>query len=53
MWIVINTLSTVIWLQQYFSGSGDGVAFLAMWLVYLFNAIYGYVNWLKLKKKDV
>ncbi|MBK2093934.1 nicotinamide mononucleotide transporter [Francisella philomiragia] len=50
LWIVINTLSTVIWLQQYFSGSSDGIAFLAMWLIYLFNAIYGYINWLKLKK---
>ena len=52
LWIVINTLSTIIWLQQYFSGSGGGVAFFAMWLIYLFNAIYGYVNWLKLKKSE-
>lgn len=52
LWIVINILSTIIWVQQYASGSGDGIAFLVMWLIYLFNAIYGYVNWLKLQKKD-
>ncbi|MED7787976.1 nicotinamide riboside transporter PnuC [Francisella sp. 19X1-34] len=50
LWIIINTLSTIIWLQQYLSGSGDSVAFLAMWLIYLFNAIYGYINWKKLEK---
>ena len=51
LWIVINILSTIIWMQQYTSGSGDGIAFLVMWLIYLLNAIYGYVNWLKLQKK--
>ncbi|ASG68484.1 nicotinamide mononucleotide transporter [Francisella halioticida] len=50
LWIIINTLSTIIWLQQYISGSGDSEAFLAMWLIYLFNAIYGYINWKNLEK---
>lgn len=50
LWIIINTLSTIIWLQQYFSGIGEGIAFLAMWLIYLLNALYGYINWTKLKK---
>lgn len=50
LWIVINSLSAVIWLQQYLTGTGEGIAFFAMWLIYLFNAIYGYINWLKLKK---
>ncbi|MBK2357663.1 nicotinamide riboside transporter PnuC [Francisella hispaniensis] len=52
LWIIINTLSTIIWLQQYFSGTGEGIAFLAMWLIYLLNALYGYINWIKLKKID-
>lgn len=52
LWIIINTLSTIIWLQQYILGSGDGIAFLAMWLIYLFNAIYGYINWKKLQKNS-
>ncbi|GAB4222035.1 MAG: nicotinamide riboside transporter PnuC [Francisella sp.] len=51
LWIIINFLSTIIWVQQYFSGSGDGFAFLVMWLIYLLNSIYGYVNWLNLRKK--
>ncbi|MED7819747.1 MULTISPECIES: nicotinamide riboside transporter PnuC [unclassified Francisella] len=52
LWIVINTLSTIIWIQQYISGSSDSIAFLAMWLIYLFNAVYGYVNWKKLQKNS-
>ncbi|MFT4693914.1 MAG: nicotinamide mononucleotide transporter [Francisella sp.] len=53
LWIVINVLSTVIWMQQYLSGDGSGIAFLAMWLVYLINSIYGYINWRKLNSKSV
>ncbi|AIT10179.1 nicotinamide mononucleotide transporter [Candidatus Francisella endociliophora] len=52
LWIIINSLSTIIWLQQYLFGTGQGIAFLVMWLIYLCNAIYGYINWLKLKKDD-
>ena len=48
LWIVINILSTVIWCQQYLSGDGGGVAFLVMWVIYLINSIYGYINWKKL-----
>ncbi len=47
LWIVINTLSTIIWVQQYLSGDSSGIAFLVMWLIYLINAIYGYINWNK------
>jgi len=53
LWIVINTLSTVIWLQQYLSGDGAGIAFLVMWLIYLINAVYGYINWKKLNERSI
>ncbi|AJC48767.1 nicotinamide mononucleotide transporter [Allofrancisella guangzhouensis] len=49
LWIIINILSTIIWLQQYFYGTGNGIAFFAMWLIYLVNSIYGYINWHKLR----
>ncbi|MDE4967861.1 nicotinamide mononucleotide transporter, partial [Francisella tularensis] len=52
LWIIINILSTIIWLQQNFSVTGEGIAFLAMWLIYLLYAFYGYINWIKLKKID-
>ncbi len=52
LWIVINSLATIIWLEQYLYGSDSGgIAFLVMWLIYLINAIYGYINWKKLSIK--
>lgn len=51
LWIIINFLSTTIWIQQYLNGDdSSGIAFLLMWLIYFLNAIYGYINWRKLAK---
>lgn len=53
LWIIINVLSTIIWIQQYYTGTDSGgIAFLAMWLIYLLNSIYGYINWIKLQKNQ-
>lgn len=50
LWIVVNVLTIVLWANVFFT-VGDSVTVLVMWIAYLVNSIYGYINWLKLEKK--
>lgn len=51
IWIVVNVLSIILWATALKSGGNDYTV-LVMWTAFLFNSIYGYVNWLKLEKKQ-
>lgn len=46
LWIIVDAVTVVMWLR-----TGDNIM-TAMWAVYLINAIYGYINWSKLSKKE-
>jgi nicotinamide mononucleotide transporter len=50
VWIVVNVLSIILWTNAYLT-PGNDIAILVMWVAYLVNSIYGYVNWLLLHKK--
>ncbi|WP_338453088.1 nicotinamide riboside transporter PnuC [Niallia oryzisoli] len=43
-WIIVDMVSIWMWLTAFLT-TGNDVTVLIMWIAYLFNAIYGYVNW--------
>lgn len=51
LWIVVNIVSVIMWGISFAQG-GDNIATLAMWSVYLVNAIIMYVKWNK-EARDV
>ncbi|MBQ6846855.1 MAG: nicotinamide mononucleotide transporter [Oscillospiraceae bacterium] len=46
LWIVVNVVSIVMWGIEFAKG-GENIATLAMWSVYLVNAIIMYIKWTK------
>jgi nicotinamide mononucleotide transporter len=50
-WIIINIVSVILWLEVIFKQGTNDYSILAMWLVFLINAIYGFMHWMKLYKK--
>lgn len=48
MWVVVNAVSVVLWAMAFTSGEGSGITYLVMWIAYLFNSVYGYINWRKM-----
>ncbi len=46
LWIVVNIVSVIMWGISFAKG-GDNIATLAMWSVYLINAIIMYIKWTK------
>lgn len=51
MWIVVNVVSVVLWVMALAKGDSSAVTLVVMWSAYLFNSVYGYVNWRKMAKK--
>ena len=52
MWIIIDVVTIFMWVVAVTNGSGD-IATLLMWMVYLINAIYGFIKWNKNSKIEV
>lgn len=58
LWIAVNVLSITLWTVTLIqnpegpNGQGADWSLVAMWSAFLVNSIYGYINWLKLAKKD-
>lgn len=46
LWIVVNIVSVIMWGISFAQG-GDNIATLAMWSVYLVNAVIMYIKWYK------
>ncbi len=46
LWIVVNIVSVIMWGINFAEG-GESIATLAMWSVYLINAVIMYVKWTK------
>ncbi len=46
MWIIIDAVTVVMWAYNYVN-SGESIATLMMWSVYLLNAVFMYVKWRK------
>ncbi|MGP0689767.1 nicotinamide riboside transporter PnuC [Priestia aryabhattai] len=52
LWIVVNMLSIVLWIITLVSTGGNNWSMLIMWTAFLFNSVYGYINWIKMSKKQ-
>lgn len=50
MWIVINLLSIIMWAVTLIAQGGNDWSMVVMWTAFLFNSIYGYINWKKMGK---
>lgn len=51
IWIVVNTVSIIMWVVSLMNGVGD-IATAIMWTVYLVNAIFGWISWNKASKQQ-
>ncbi|MGG0656920.1 nicotinamide riboside transporter PnuC [Rummeliibacillus pycnus] len=51
MWIVVDVLTISLWIVTLVSSGGNDWAVLVMWIAFLINAIYGYINWLRISKE--
>lgn len=47
IWIVVDIVSIGMWLTAFLT-TGNDVTILMMWVAYLVNALYGYLNWRKI-----
>lgn len=53
LWIVVNVLSIIMWAYALTTSGGNDWTILVMWVAFLLNSVYGYINWLKLSKESV
>ncbi|PLT28916.1 nicotinamide riboside transporter PnuC [Peribacillus deserti] len=51
VWIAVNMLSIVLWGTALKTGGNDYTV-LVMWTAFLFNSVYGYMNWLKMAREQ-
>lgn len=51
VWILVNIASVILWINAFIAGDSAGMTMIVMWSAYLFNAIYGYINWRKMAVK--
>lgn len=52
LWIIINVLTITLWVRAHFADpETNNFAILAMWIAFLANSIYGYINWTKMAKE--
>jgi nicotinamide mononucleotide transporter len=47
--IFVNIFSIILWFTAFMS-TGNDVTILIMWIAYLVNSLYGYINWRKIYK---
>jgi nicotinamide mononucleotide transporter len=52
MWIAVNVLSIAMWGIALATTGGNDWTILVMWTAFLVNSVYGYVNWIKMHKKQ-
>lgn len=50
LWIIVNTISIIMWAISLYQGNGE-YATLLMWILYLLNSLYGLYKWKKSNKK--
>ncbi len=50
MWIVVDVLTIVLWVITLVTTGGNDYTILVMWSAFLVNAVYGYINWLKMSR---
>lgn len=53
MWIIVNVASVILWSMALVKGDSGAVTLIVMWSAYLFNSIYGYINWRRMAKDSI
>lgn len=48
VWLIVNTVSTILWVVSLSQGSGN-FATLFMWVIYVLNSLFGLYSWKKKK----
>ena len=51
MWVLVNVVSVVLWAMALANGDMGSATLIIMWIAYLFNSVYGYINWRKMARK--
>jgi len=52
LWIIVDIVSIIMWFIVIFKQGSNDIGILIMWIAYTINAIYGFVNWIKLYKEN-
>ena len=52
LWILVNIFSIILWATALIQSGGNDISMLVMWTAFLVNSIYGYINWIKMSKKQ-
>ena len=47
IWLLVNTVAIVMWVQATIQHQGAGSAILAMWVTFWLNSLYGWYKWRK------
>lgn len=50
LWIIINIITIGIWVTVLIKTGGNDYTILAMWIAFLVNSVYGYINWRKISE---
>jgi len=53
LWIIVDIVSVIMWFIVVFKQGSNDIGVLIMWIAFLINAIYGFVNWVSMYKKQV
>lgn len=47
VWLLVNTVAIIMWVQATIHHQGAGAAILAMWVTFWLNSLYGWYKWKK------
>ena len=50
MWIIVNLITIALWVTILIQSGGNDWTVLAMWIAFLINSVYGYINWRKISE---
>lgn len=53
LWIAVNVLSITLWAIILLTTGGNDWSMLVMWSAFLLNSVYGYMNWMKISKRQI
>lgn len=52
VWIIVNVLSITMWVYTLLQQGGNDWNMVVMWTAFLFNSVYGYINWTKMNNSQ-
>ncbi|MED3976136.1 nicotinamide riboside transporter PnuC [Priestia megaterium] len=52
LWIIVNVLSITLWIITLVNSDGNSWSMLIMYSAFFVNSLYGYINWIKMSKKQ-